>query len=121
MLTEDRLARNKVLIRCLNQRVAVISETLEMFGALRFRCECGIYPCRKQLALTTAEYEAIRSEPTRFLVHPDHVLHALESVVLEHGSYVVVEGRGGRKAGSVATEPRVASEAPLVRAADAFV
>ena len=123
MLTEHRLARNKALIRSLNQRVAVISETLETFGSLKFMCECGIYPCRKRLELTTSEYEAIRSEPTHFVVHPDHVLYALDFVVLEYsGSYVVVEKQGSRTARSAfATDPRDPSEEPLTRDADALV
>ena len=82
MLTEHRLAENKALIRSLNQRVAVISETLDTFGSLKFMCECGIYACRKRIELTANAFEAIRSEPTHFLVHPDHVLYALEIVVL---------------------------------------
>ena len=94
MLTGQRLARNKALIRSLNQRVALISESFDTFGSLKFMCECGIYACRKRLELTIAEYEAVRSEPTHFLVHPDHVLYALEFVVLEYsGGYVVVERR----------------------------
>jgi hypothetical protein len=94
MLTEHRLAENKALIRSLNQRVAVISETLDTFGSLKFMCECGIYACRKRIELTASAFEAIRSEPTHFLVHPDHVLYALEIVVLEFaGSHVVVEER----------------------------
>ncbi len=94
MLTELRLARNKALIQSLNQRVAVISETLETFGPLKFMCECGIYACRKRIELTASEYQLIRPKPTQFIVHPDHVLHALESVVLEHSEgHAVVEQR----------------------------
>ena len=120
MLTESRLARNKALIRSLNQRVAVISETLDTFGSLKFMCECGIYACRKRIELTASDFEAIRSKPTHFLVHPDHVLYALEFVVLEYaGSHVVVEERVGKATRfAVATEPRVSSEEPLTPAAD---
>ena len=123
MLTEHRLARNKALIRSLNQRVAVISETLDTFGSLKFMCECGIYACRKRIELTASDFEAIRSEPTHFLVHPDHVLYALEIVVLEYaGSHVVVEERVGVATRlAVATEPRAVSEEPPTRAADALV
>ena len=122
MLTEHRLANNKALIRSLNQRVAVISETFETFGSLRFMCECGIYACRKRIELTAGEYEAIRSEPTHFLVHPDHVLYALEVVVLDSGSYVVVEKRlSGAARLAIATDPRDASEEPLTRDAEALV
>ena len=98
MLTEHRLAKNKALIRSLNQRVADISETLDTFGSLKFMCECGIYACRKRIELTASAFEAIRSEPTHFLVHPDHVLYALEFVVFEYsGSHVVVETRVVRR------------------------
>ena len=92
MSTELRLARNKSLIRSLNERVAAISEALETFGSLKFMCECGIYACKERIELTVSEYEAVRLDPTHFLVHPNHVLHALEFVVLEcPESYVVVE------------------------------
>jgi hypothetical protein len=123
MLTGHRLARNKALIRSLNQRVAVISETLDTFGSLKFMCECGIYACRKRIELTASAFEAIRSEPTHFLVHPDHVLYALEFVVVEYvGSHVVVEERVSDVARlPVVIEPRAASEEPLRRAADALV
>ena len=123
MLTEHRLAKNKALIRSLNQRVAVISETLDTFGSLKFMCECGIYACRKRIELTASDFEAIRSEPTHFLVHPDHVLYALEFVVLEYsGSHVVVEERVSEATTlAVATKPRAATEEPLTRAADALV
>ena len=93
MLTEFRLARNKALIQSLNDRVAVISETLETFGPLNFMCECGIYPCRKRIELTASEYQVIRPKATHFVVHPDHVLQALEFVVLEYSGYAVVEQR----------------------------
>ena len=123
MLTEHRLAKNKALIRSLNQRVAVISETLDTFGSLKFMCECGIYACRKRIELTASDFETIRSEPTHFLVHPDHVLYALEFVVLEYaGSHVVVETRVNSAARlALATELRDGSEKPLTRDADALV
>jgi hypothetical protein len=119
MLTEHRLARNKALIRSLNQRVAVISETLDTFGSLKFMCECGIYACRKRIELTAGAFEAIRSEPTHFLVHPDHVLYALEIVVLEYaGSHVVVEERASEATRlPLGTEPEDPTEEPLTPAA----
>jgi hypothetical protein len=115
MLTENRLARNKALIRSLNQRVAVISETLDTFGSLKFMCECGIYACRKRIELTASEYQHIRPKPTHFVVHPDHVLHALEFVVLEYSDgHAVVEQRVTAAASAaLATEARTASEKPL--------
>ena len=119
--TELRLARNKALIRSLNERVAAISEALETFGSLKFMCECGIYACKERIELTFSEYETVRLDPTHFLVHPNHVLHALEFVVLEcPESYVVVEAvsTAGRPATAMAADQRAAAEEPLTRDTD---
>ena len=121
MLTELRLARNAALTRSLNERVAVIAESSATFGSLRFLCECGIYDCGKRIALTTSAYEAIRLVPTHFLVHPDHVLHALELVIVDcAGSHVVVEKVGAAGRLAIATDPRDASDEPLTRDTDAL-
>lgn len=115
-----RLARNAALTRSLNERVALISENSATFGSLRFRCECGVYDCGEQLELTASAYEAIRLEPTHFLVHPDHVHYALEFVVVDYtGSHVVVEQVDAATRLAIATNPRDASDEPLTRDADA--
>ena len=110
MPTELRLARNKALIRSLNERVAAISEALETFGSLKFMCECGIYACKERIELTVSEYEAVRLDPTHFLVHPNHVLHALEFVVLEcPESYVVVEEASAAARLAIVSDQRTAA------------
>jgi hypothetical protein len=122
MSTELRLARNKALIRSLNERVAAISETLETFGSLKFMCECGIYACKERIELTVSQYEAVRLDRTHFLLHPNHVLHALEFVVLEcPESYVVVEevSAAARLATALAADQRSAVEEPVTRDTDA--
>jgi hypothetical protein len=120
--TELRLARNAAQIRSLNERVALISESCDTFGSLKFRCECGIYECTEGLQLTAGAYEAIRLEPTHFLVHPDHVLLALELVVLESpGSHVVVEKFGAAARLAIATDPRDAVDEPMTRDAESLV
>ena len=103
MLTEHRLTRNKALIQSLNQRVALISETLETFGPLKFMCECGIYACRKRIELTVTEYEAVRPTrrsssftPTTFSTHSS-------LVVLEYSEgHAVVEQRVAAAARAIA-------------------
>jgi hypothetical protein len=122
MSIELRLARSAALTRSLNERVAHISESSETFGSLQFLCECGVYDCGQRIALRTSAYEAIRLEPTHFLVHPDHVLYELESVVVEHaGTHVVVEKVGAAGRLAIATDPRDASDEPITRDADAPV
>jgi hypothetical protein len=123
MSTEQRLARNKALIRSLNERVAAISETLETFGSLKFMCECGIYACKERIELTVSQYEAVRLDRTHFLVHPNHVLRALEFVVLEcPESYVVVEevSAAARLATALAADQRSAVEEPTSQDTDAL-
>lgn len=122
MSIELRLARTAALTRSLNERVALISESSETFGSLEFLCECGVYDCGEQLVLTAGAYEAIRLEPTHFLVHPEHALYSVESVVVEYAdSHVVVAKVGAAGRLAVATDPRDASEEPLARDADALV
>jgi hypothetical protein len=114
MPTELRLARNKALIRSLNERVAAVSEALETFGSLKFMCECGIYACKERIELTVSEYEAVRLDPTHFLVHPNHVLHALEFVVLEcPESYVVVEEASAAARVAIVSDQRNAATTVL--------
>ena len=105
--TELRLASHEALTRSLNDRVAHIFGNLETFGPLNFMCECGIYDCGERIDLTFDEYETIRLEPTHFFVHPDHVLNAIEFVVIEYAdSYAVVEKVGAAGRLALATDPR---------------
>jgi hypothetical protein len=122
MSTELRLARNSAQMRSLNERVALISESCDTFGSLKFRCECGIYECNEGLQLTADAYEGIRLQSTYFLVHPDHVLYALELVVLEDaGGHVVVEKFGAAARLAVATDPRADAHEPITREAKLLV
>jgi hypothetical protein len=66
-------------------------------------CECAL-DCSDPVRLTIADYEAVRAEPTHFLVAPslDHVVEAIENVVVRHDRYWIVEKRG--HAGDVSEE-----------------
>ena len=119
--TELRLASTEALTRSLNERAAEVFEDSETFGPLNFMCECGIYDCGERIELTAGEYEAIRLQPTHFFVHPDHVLNAIEFVVLEHGdSYAVVEKVGAAGKIAIATDPRADTEEPIGKDVDAL-
>jgi hypothetical protein len=45
------------------------------------------------MAMTIAEYEAIRAESTHFAVVPEHEQPEIEVVIERHPSYFVVEKR----------------------------
>ena len=59
-------------------------------------CECANENCTEAVTLTVAEYEAVRADPTHFLVAPsaDHVVAGVERIVERHERYWVVEKAG---------------------------
>lgn len=89
---ERRLGENEAIYREVNERVRDLQER---FGAdgdrVGFVCECSRLACSERIDLTVAEYEAVRTEPTRFALKPGHELLEVESVVEEHDGYLVVE------------------------------
>jgi hypothetical protein len=79
--------RKTILFRQAND---TIDELLQRFGADeegRFFCECGNVLCARRLAVTTAEYEAIRARGA-FLVAPECIGSA--RVVERTDRYAVV-------------------------------
>jgi len=65
-------------------------------------CECANPDCVEMIELSVAEYESIRSSPTRFPVKPGYLYLEFERVVEENGHYIVVEVFG--EAAKVVTE-----------------
>jgi hypothetical protein len=93
---EQRLARNEALYREVNERVAEVADRfleVESQTPVSFICECGAATCTEPIVTTLVEYEAIRSEPTRFVVVPGHELPEIETVVERRPGYFVVEKR----------------------------
>jgi hypothetical protein len=98
---ERRLAKNETLFREVNERVAEIADGFagEPDGVLLdFVCECGRAECTQRLQLSRSEYEAVRSEPTRFLVAPGHTVREIEDVVDRNERFTVVEKHPGQPA-----------------------
>ena len=92
---EERLAGNEALFREVNERVAEVAthfiEVETSAEQINFACECGRADCAEPIAMTLAEYEAIRAVPTRFAVVPHHEQPEIENVVERHPTYFVVE------------------------------
>ena len=110
-VAEERVAGNEALFREVNERMA---EAADQFAgredestAIEFVCECGRTGCAEKMAMTLAEYEHVRSEPTYFAVVPGHELPEIERVVERHANYLVVE-KSDEDADQVAreTDPR---------------
>jgi hypothetical protein len=94
---EERLAKNETLFREVNERVAEVAmnfvEVETRSDPVEFACECGRADCTEPIAMTLVEYEAARTEPTRFVVVPGHEQPEIETVVERHPTYLVVEKR----------------------------
>ncbi len=100
-----RVGKNEAIFREVNER---IREITTYDGDVEFLCECGDQQCTQPIVMTIAEYEAVRSDPTWFLVVPGHEAPELERVVQRTDRFAVVEKHPGRPASiAVETDPRV--------------
>jgi hypothetical protein len=64
-------------------------------GAAVFVCECGHLGCSTTIALSIADYEAVRTNFDRFLVIPGHEIGLVDRVVERYRDHVVVVKREG--------------------------
>ena len=108
---EERVARNEATTRDINEGIEQAhTEAGSSPGAgeyVRMLCECGLTECDRLLAITLAEYEAVRADPRQFVVAADHVLADVEEVVARTDRYVVVAKREGTPARiAVEEDPR---------------
>ncbi len=105
---ERRIGENEVLFREVNERVRETNETFEVgAGEAEFVCECGTASCVERIAMTLAEYEQVRSEPTQFFIVPGHDLPEVESVVREEEQFWVVrKDVGAPEKLAIDTDPR---------------
>jgi hypothetical protein len=77
--TGEQVGKNEALFREVNERIRGASE--DFFASdpeqgVEFVCECSDGACYEPVALTLGEYEAVRSQPTHFLIAPGHVWHS---------------------------------------------
>jgi hypothetical protein len=92
---DERLALNEALFREVNERIRAISDTFgQKDETYDFLCECSDPLCAERVVMTSAEYEYVRADPTRFVVAKGHVMPEVESVVERAKDHVVVEKEG---------------------------
>jgi hypothetical protein len=100
---EERIARNDSTFREANEQIAAYASDHEFAAPVPFICECATESCMEVVNLSLAEYEEVRSAPTRFFVAPGHQgSEGAVGMLEDRERYLVVE-KGGR-AGQVATE-----------------
>jgi hypothetical protein len=92
----ERQARNEALMRAVNEQIAELSEGAGGWAdpahPFEFQCECGqAEGCESRVVMTRAAYERVRAQRDRFAVAPGHQTLAIEYVVEEGDSYVIVD------------------------------
>ena len=89
-MSEHQDPQNELFFRRLNESIRNLRTMLknEMLDAV---CECDDVGCFAPVALPFDDFERIRSDARRFIVHPGHVFPELEFVVERHEGFVVVE------------------------------
>lgn len=100
------MARNEVLFRQVNERVADVNRELSDGDTVDFICECANPDCVEMIALTLAEYESVRSDPRHFALRPGHERQGIESVIARNDRFVIVQKNQGESRIARATDPR---------------
>jgi len=89
-MDQERMARTESAFREVNEAIA---ETAKRFEAEEadFVCECADPQCAHRVTAALEDYEEVRSEPTHFLLAPDHRQPEVEQIVERTGEFEVVE------------------------------
>jgi hypothetical protein len=98
---ERRKGANEAWFRELNERLEDrAAGRVRLSDAFEIVCECAREECTERITIAFADYEAVRSSATRFVVVPGHLDPACERLESSDGRYDVVEKFGD--AGEVA-------------------
>jgi hypothetical protein len=91
---QERLARNQILFRVVNERVVELKKTATAtLETDMYICECARPTCIEPVELTAEEYDEVRRHTRRFIVAPsnEHVFPEVEQVVHRTDRFYVVE------------------------------
>jgi hypothetical protein len=93
---EERIGLNEAVFREVNERIESLAERFELKDEpLDLVCECGDAECVERISMTRQEYEALRSDPHLFAVHPGHEYPGAEELVERRKGYDVVSKNDG--------------------------
>ncbi len=105
----ETAARQQVVFREVNERIAELTGLLNETGVNLMICECSDPTCAESLEITIEEYETVRADPSRFVVQHGHQVPAGERIVHDNGRYLVIEKVGVAAEIAKAGDPRRAS------------
>jgi hypothetical protein len=102
----EQAARYETAFREVNEQIAELTGLLSETRYALFICECSDTNCADSLEVKVAEYEAVRSDGTRFVVLPGHQHEGIERVVEGNGRFLIVEKLGDAGEIASASNPR---------------
>jgi hypothetical protein len=102
----ERIADNEAMFRQVNESIAQGQWPGDEGKPVGFRCECARLGCNAVIELTMPEYEAVRSNPRRFVIAIGHEVPEAERIVQTSGGYMVVEKLDEAGAVAESSDPR---------------
>jgi hypothetical protein len=88
-LSRERLARNQVIFREVNQRLREIADAVPD-GKADYLCECSDVHCTEKIELWLFEYEAVRARKDSFFIVPGHERLEVEEVIDRNERFAIV-------------------------------
>jgi hypothetical protein len=88
----DRMVRNQLMFREVNDRIA---EVAPAGNPVDYLCECSHPECKATIHLTCEEYEAVRSSSNLFVIAPGHEVQEVDRWIGTTGDYSLVEKKAG--------------------------
>jgi hypothetical protein len=79
------------MFRFANERMSGWEELHISENAELYFCECADQDCRQKVSLRKQEYEAVRSDPRRFVIALGHEIPDVETVIEKHEGWAVIE------------------------------
>jgi hypothetical protein len=105
--SEARLVKNEALFREVNEQIDSLNDAGAQVESLPIVCECGSASCSEVISVDRDVYEAVRAHSERFLVAPGHEIDAVEDVVEQTETFMVVAKKpGGPRRLAEETDPR---------------
>jgi hypothetical protein len=102
---EERMARNEVASRDLNEEIEGAYEGEPPSNRLDIVCECALNTCDRPIDIRMDEYRMVRSDPRQFAIVSEHLIGDIERIVYENDRFAVVMKREGTPADVAGKEP----------------
>lgn len=105
----EAMARNDATFREANERIDAFAASVDAEEGvpLPFLCECADRACTEIIRITSAEYEALRQDPTRFATVPGHEGDGSWARVVDANErYAIVEKCGAAARVAEELDPR---------------